>query len=310
MTMPLATAGCGKPDASGVYVAFDGQKVILIQLVQTSDGKLTGRVQETAVTPDGAVKEQSANADGSISGNELLLRPESIWSGGMQASGMVTGSELKLTGENFTLTAERSSLAKYQEAVVRLRSNAAIDRQRIADARAAQAADETRAKGIQDLLKQKAVLIDASNRLGFFATTLKTAIDRSPNFGQQAAANTARVAKMLRTAPTLSLLDRGQLSVAADQIAVNTDQIEVARSQYAFGLNQIVENASTVAAQAQRTCASPLATQLIVECNKARTEIADFKAAIQHGRTIFTPYKNQVKKELWRQALLIQKIDN
>lgn len=309
MSMPFATVGCGKPDASGIYVAAVDHKVTLIQLVQTSDGRLAGRVQETIVNPDGTVNEKSANADGSISGHDVLLRPESLWLGGVQASGTISGSELTLSGENFTLIAERSSFKKYQDAVIRLRSNAAAERQRIADARATQAAQEAKAKGMLNLMKQKAAIVEASNKLGLYAMKLNTSIDRSPNFGQQAATNTARIAKMSQTASTLASVDRRQLSVAADQIAIDTDQIEMARSQYASSLNQIVEDASIIAAQVQKACVSPQATQLTMECKKAKSAIADFKATFQRGQRTFTPYKNQVQKELNQQALLIHGIN-
>lgn len=182
-------------------------------------------------------------------------------------------------------------------------------RNNLTDAQAGQSAAETKAKAAQDLAVKQAAILGAANQLHANAASLIAGIDRAPNFGAQAAANSARIKKMLYVAPTLSEVDRGQLSVAANQAEVDTNQIEVARSQYALGLNQIIQDAAPVVAGVQKACSSPQAAQLSMQCNEAKSALAAFRAAFQHGQAVFVPYKKQVQAELDRQAVLLQRID-
>jgi hypothetical protein len=299
----LAAGGCAKSDASrdydasGLYVAVAERSVSLIQLVQSPDGKLTGRVQESTITPAGTINEISAHADGSIAGHDLVLRPESVWYGGVEASGTVSGDKLTLAGTGFTLTAVRSSFKEYQDAVEHLRSVAATEHQHIAVAQAAQAEADKRI-----------TIMQAANQLRVDAAKLINDIDHSPNFGQQAAANTARIAKMLRASSTLSSDERSQLTSDANQIESNTNEIEAARSEYAFRLNQIIQDAGLAATGLQKTCATPQMPQFAVQCKEASSALTAFQAAVTHGQQTFTPYKKQVQSELNRQAYLIQRL--
>ena len=182
-------------------------------------------------------------------------------------------------------------------------------RNNLTDAQSVQAAAEAKAKAAQDLASKQSAILGAAYKLHSDAATLIAGIDCAPNFGEQAAANSARIKKMLYVAPTLSEVDRGQLSVAANQVEVDTNQIEVARSQYALGLNQIIQDAAPVAAGVQKACSSPQAAQFSMQCNEAKSAIAAFRTAFQHGQAVFVPYKKQVQAELDRQAALLQRID-
>lgn len=306
----LALAACGKPDASGVYIHASDREVTLVQLIQTPDGKLTGRLEETTVGSDGVVNDKSANADGAISGHDLLLRPATAWYGGVQASGTISGAQLTLTGDGYTINAERSTLEDYGKAVAHLRAIGAGDRVRIAAANAARATQAATVQAADDLATKQRAIIAGGNQLRAYANQLNASIAHSPNFAKQAAANTARIARMVETAPRLSEVDRGQLAVAANQIEVATNQIEVARSQYAIGLNQITGDAAPIEDALQKFCGSPQAVQATAQCGVANSAIAEIRSAYLHGRTVFTPYKQQVQAELDRQTAMIQRIDN
>ena len=41
----LALSACARPDASGIYLAKSDREAAMIQLVQTGDGAVTGRVE-------------------------------------------------------------------------------------------------------------------------------------------------------------------------------------------------------------------------------------------------------------------------
>jgi hypothetical protein len=175
---------------------------------------------------------------------------------------------------------------------------------------AAQASGKAKAEAAQDLASSRTAIMDSAIQLRTYATKLIAGNDNSPNFEQQAAANTARLEKMLSVAPTILEVDRGQMSVAANQVEVGTNQIEVARSQYASGLNQIIRVAAPVAAGVQSACTSPQAPRLTAQCNEAKSAITAFQAAVQHGQAAFGPFKHQVQAELDKQASLIHQIDD
>jgi len=306
----LAATGCGKRDASGIYVAVTDQTVTLVQLVQSPDGKLIGRIQESKIVADGTVKETSLEADGSISGQDLLLSPKSVWFGGVQASGTVSGNKLTLVGTGYTLTAQLSSFQKYQDAVEHLRSVGADYRQQIADTQAAEASAKAKAKAERDLANKQAEILEVARLLRAETAKLIAEIKQIPNFGQDAAANTAHIVKMLQIAPTLSGVEIGQLSVAASQVEIDTYQIEVARSQYAIGLDQILRNAGRLAAELEKMCTLPYSPQFTMQCKEAKPVIPDFKEKLKYGQEKFMPHRQQVKIELDRQKVLIRKIDD
>lgn len=292
-------AGCGKPDASGIYVATTGNEVAMIQLVQAQDGKVTGRIEAISLGADGSLNSKNAEVDGSISGHDLMLRPASIWFGGVQASGTFSGSKLTLTGNGDTLEAARSSLEKYQQAVAQLKEAAETKRAALASQQAQERLTSIRSQ-----------VIDIAARLRFSTKRLNEALSRSPNFAELASANTARIARMVQKAPTLADLPRNQLAVAANQVEVETNQIEVARSQYAIQLNDIVEDSTRRIASLDKLCGANPPAQLTLVCSDASTAANEFKAAVQEGQSTFTPYKQKVQRELERQHALAERIDN
>ena len=306
----LALVACGKTDVSGIYLFASEREVTMVQLIQSPDGKLTGRIQSDFIDTDGKVAEKSAAADGAISGNDLVLKPASAWYGGVQASGTIKGSNLTLSGEGFTLNATRSSLDDFQKKVAALQSTAAEQRQKLAKSRAAAAQAQAEADMQRNLAAQASQVTDRVAAMRNATLRLANAIDRSPNFGQAAAANTAKIARMASAAPSMSELARGQLGVAASQIEVGTNQIEVQRTQYANGLNQLVSDITDNAAQIARICGKAPALPLVASCDSAKVAANEFKAIYERGKLRFTPYKAQVEAEIAKQDSLIRRIDN
>jgi len=138
---------------------------------------------------------------------------------------------------------------------------------------------------------------------------MNAAIANCPDFHQRAAANTARIAKMLEITSTLSGVERGQLIVEANQVQVGTNQIEVARSQYAIALNQIVQDAGPIAEQLQRFCSSREGDEFAQPCGPAKAAAVDFTVSLARGRGAFVGYKQAVQDELDRQSVLIRQMN-
>jgi len=301
----LLLTGCGRPNASGIYVAEFSQQVTLVQLVETKDGILSGRLEEQSIDEGGLVRSQSFNLDGVSSGHDLMFKPTNAWFGSLTATGTFNGSELSLVGAGYTLNAKRSSLDKYQSAISQLQKTAAVQRQRLADAKAQEAVQAASAQAEKDRTDKASKLQAAESQIHTDAAKLEAAIVQAPDFGAQAVANTARISRMVELAPRLNVVARNQLVVQANQVVVATNQIEVARQQYAIGLNQIVGNSGRLADEVQRFCTSSEGAQLAQACSGALTAAGELKKAMSHAVTSFVPHKEAVQRELSRQTDLM-----
>jgi hypothetical protein len=301
----LALASCGRPDASGIYVYPSDRDVTLVQLVETKDGALTGRLENLRVDPEGNVHDKSVNLDGAASGHDLMFKPTSAWFGGLNATGSFDGGALTLTGADISLKAERSSLEKYQAAVTRLQSFAVADRQHVAAAKAQEATQAARAEADVEAEKRVSALEAATAELRNDAAKLDSAIAAAPDFGQRAVANTAEISKMMSVAPSLNGMERSRLMVAANQVVDGTNQIEIARSQYALGLGQIAQRGGPLADHVQQFCRSPEGVHFTQPCAGATAAASAFKKSMVHGVSSFGGHKQVVQTELSRQSALI-----
>lgn len=307
--MTLLLASCAKPDASGIYLAASDRNVTLVQIIETKDGSLTGRLEEVRVETDGTVKDQTVPLDGTASDHELLFKPVSIWYGGLQASGTFTSDSLTLAAAGHTLNATRSSLDKFETAITHLQQVAATDRQRIANFRAAEARRAAEVQAIKDAAAKTTTIENFTARLSNDTARINYGIANCPDFGQRSAANTARIGKMLRLAPTLSSIQRNELIVAANQIEVGTNQIEVARSQYAIELNQIFQDAEPLADQLEQFCNSPQGARYSQPCVPAQATANEFRTSMARGRKVFLPYRQAVHDDIARQTAMIQQMN-
>jgi hypothetical protein len=308
-------ASCGKPKASGIYVYQGDNEVALVQLVETKDGGVTGRFESVTVDSQGNVGDQSVSLDGATSGHDLVLKPTSVWLGGVSATGSFDRGGLTLASQGFSLKAERSSLLEYQAAVTQLRGNAAKIRQRISAARReqatrdAQARREQAARGAEvqanrDAAFKASQLEDAAVEIRRATEKLNKTLALAPDFGRAASVNTAKISRMAQTAPTLSVADRNRIVAAANQIVIDTNQIEFARSQYVFQLNQHLWQAAPLADRVEQYCGSAQGRGF-AECRVAIAAASDFKGVVARGVRTFGGHKQVVQSELARQSSLI-----
>jgi hypothetical protein len=316
----LLLGSCGNPGASGIYLATSDRMVTLIQIVESKDGVLTGRLEQVSEKSDGTVKDETIPLDGAASGNDLVFKPTSALLGGLQASGTLSGDHLTLTGAGYTLQASRSRLEDYQAAVTHLQEVATNDREGIARAQSVRARQAAEAQAVRDRQAAEArAVADAANetvtierdtaQLTNDTAKMNGAIAKCPDFSGRAAANTARIAKMVEAAPGLSPANRGQLALEAGQVRLSTGQIEFARSQYAMDLNQIVQDAAPIAKQLEKFCNSPEGTQFVQLCGPAKAAAVDFVESLGRGRKAFIGYKQGVQDEINRQSALIRQIN-
>jgi hypothetical protein len=305
---PLILVGCGRPDASGIYLSASAHEVALVQLVQTKEGTITGRLEDVSVDGQGNVHDQTTNIDGAASGHDLMLKPASALLGGLNATGSFDGGGLSLTGDGFSLKAQRASLEKYQDARSNVEQLASTQRRHLAEERQKEADAAAQVQAATDAAQRNAALEAAAYQLNFDASKLSSAVAGAPNFTERAAANTARISKMIEIAPSLSAAQRNNLTVSANQVVVGTNHVEVARAQYAIGLDQIVQQARPLAEQVERFCSSPAGTQFSLPCAKATDAVNNLKNAVASGASTFGGYKQSVQDELKRQAAMIERM--
>lgn len=190
----LVVAGCA-PKISGVYVAKTGDSIEMVQLVETPDHKITGRLETTSIKPNGDVANEVVTLEGAAARDEvtLLLKPVAFLSVGISATGQVKGNKLSLSGRDTSFSGSRSDLANYQHSLGDLRRRAA-ERQTRVRAQAAEAAAKTEAqlaviKAGQD--RERAEALDKlTDGIVDGASKLSAAADQMPDYAAAFASNT------------------------------------------------------------------------------------------------------------------------
>jgi hypothetical protein len=304
----LLLASCGRPDASGVYLSRSDRQAALIQLTQAKDGALTGRVEVFAIGPGGAVDIQSEALDGAVANRDVTFRPARAWLGGAAASGSFTGDALTIRRNGAEVTARKASRDDFQKAVAQLKAKAAEERHQAAEAQSNQAARTAQASSFEDAADKAAKLQAATAGLRADAARLNDAVTAAPDFGRQSADNTARLARMAQSLPTLSKADRARLAVSANQVIVETNQIDAARARYAGDLNRIVAQAAPVATAVERFCDTPQAAAFGQACAQGKAAATAFESALVRGATVFKGYKQTIQTELAQQGQIAKRV--
>ena len=310
LAVAFALSACGKNEASGVYVLANDNEVALIQIIEDEGHKLTGRVQTSTIGTDGDVIEKSSTFDGSANGSELLLRPSSLWLGGLQASGTYDRNGINLTGQGYTFSAKRSSLEDYQKAVMHLRDVAAKRsvEQAVVDQQAQRDAAQNKASEAET--RDVAKVQDAADTITNLAARLDRGLSRLTDFGKAAAANTARMERMVRASTSMSESQRWQAGVQAQQVIVGSNQIEVQRNQAAVSADALIGEVKTLGDGVEKICGTNPPGRLTKPCNAARSAFQDARAVAERINSALGGYESRVKAEIEKQEALAAKIDS
>lgn len=284
LALLLPLTACGRPDASGVYLAKAERRLTLIQLVQARDGAVTGRVETVSIGPDGLVSDESRPLDGAAAGRDLAF----------SSSGVTLGA----------LTAQRSSLKDYQAALKALQSRAVAQRRGLAEAEGEQADLAAKAATLGDGPDRTARLDAAAAALRGDAEKLGAGVDAAPDFAQRSAQNTTRMEKLAATAGH----DRGQALASASQLIVDTNQAAVARARYVAPLNQIIRRSAPLASEVQNVCGSDRAQALSAPCAGAAAAATGFQSALVRAVALFSGQKRAIQDDLARQNAMLQKM--
>lgn len=227
---------------TGTYVACSDMGAVLVQVVVTSDGRVTGRFEQSLVTDKGTVETRTAFLNGAADGPSaiLTLTTEKFLGGSTSVSAALSGEELVLTAKGTDLRLRRGSMDGYREALTGLAQSAEIVREAHDEAAAL---EQLRAFNVA----AKAFAAETVDRLARFAPTEAAFRDATDRMRRGLAKERGIVGG------DEASVARSQLSVAISQTEVEASatygRVEAAKQSFASrasGLLQQWEGASTL----------------------------------------------------------------
>lgn len=113
----LSLAGCSQADPmSGVYMQKRGNSLLMIQIVKTPDGKITGRGEAVSVDEDGSLKDDAFPLEGGADGAQLSLKSNVFLGLGQSFSGNLSGNTLHIVTDAGQADLSRSDLNGFTNA--------------------------------------------------------------------------------------------------------------------------------------------------------------------------------------------------
>lgn len=150
----LAAAGVAcAANISGTYVGLYSNAAESLQIVEQPDGSILGHFEQVIFSSEGTKTTMNAGVSGAVSGNTLVLtlKPAEFMGGAIPLSGSIDGDTLRLSGGanggSFTVTAQRSTEAVFNQRVQQLTAQA----DQTSRMQAEQKANEKERKDIGDL---------------------------------------------------------------------------------------------------------------------------------------------------------------
>jgi hypothetical protein len=118
-------AGC-RSDVSGVYIGTSPTDAEMVQLVQGSDGKVTGRIEQVLIKADGSVSDESIAVEGAADSSQIVLTPKaSLSDGSGSQTGLIHNNSLELSWNGGHRTLTKSDAAKFATEAGKVRARAA-----------------------------------------------------------------------------------------------------------------------------------------------------------------------------------------
>ena len=206
--------------ASGAYLSKGQGFAELLQITQTSDGRLIGTLSHAALKADGTIEQSRDGLTGAVDGHSITLVTNAPLSLGTSMSGTIEGNVITLVFPSGTGRFSLAQPSDYQAAVQLLTSEGIRVQQRLSDAQA----QAQRAKLIRD---QNAGVADLNRRLNEYAArvTAPAATDQQKAFHathERALARARQLWEKEQTFPRGSL-QAGQVDLAIEQVSIRLD---------------------------------------------------------------------------------------
>lgn len=220
----LLLTGCHQ-SISGSYLASDEGSVSWLQLVRTPDNHLAGQIAASTLRPDGTIEQHAAPLTGAVDGENVTLSGTGFL--GLQSfvlAGTINGNTLTITGaQSIAVKFKRSTMSEYQAQIAALN----VRSQDIEKARAVAQARQKSFEAQKDFVAEADQL---TGRMAQFDSQAEVHLGRFLYAEKGYEAITAKIAayvareRQLAGNPNASVL-RGQLSVAANQASLQTEQM-------------------------------------------------------------------------------------
>jgi hypothetical protein len=281
MTWPAHADGI-----SGTYVGKGPNSAFLVQLVQTSDGHLTGRYEQVVLQASGKIERMNAAVTGASDASTVVvtIRPTELLSGSITASGTIEGSTLHLAGAGYGTSLTLHLLKSDEESFRAEVANLAEQAQQIVTARAQQETEQRQLKARTDLL---AHLEDLASKMTRASGKIDTELPKFPPIEQRYRTITDLMRAAL--ARERSIYGGGQAGVARSQISVAITQATIEADQ----IHIAVENAQ----KEFEGQAGPLlrdGVDVSAKCDTHRVDSADLSSACSKLMTSRVTFTNRV----------------
>jgi hypothetical protein len=265
----LATASSALAnDLSGTWVAKGAALAVMIQIVETDGGNVTGRYAQVALQSDGKLTQMDAAITGATDGQTAILtiKPAELFSGSVVASGTVSGSALHLTGSGgLALNLVKSDQADFQAQANAL---AQQSREKNAEAQAAQAAqaqeEEVRRRARADAARL-AALQDLTKRLSDFTAYANAqlpkfaSLERRYRSVTESMRNALAREESIRGASADASIARNQITIDINQAGIDSDQMHTDLQSAKQNFDNASAPLTGELSDATRSCATAIA---------------------------------------------------
>ena len=281
-------AGCQR-NISGSYLAGDNNAVLWLQIVRTPDNHLTGQLAANVLKPDGTIEQNSVSISGAVDAENVTIQGSRFF--GLDTfvlSGTLRGNVLTLTGaQSVPLTFTRSTPAEFQAkvAVLNARSQSIIQAKAVAQSqqRTFQAQANFVAQVDQLIRRMAQFDSDADVHLGRFPGAEKSYEGITARVGEYVARE-----RQLAGNPNAAVV-RGQLSVAANQASIQTDQMHYQGESLQSSLETNVKPMADQATAFEQQCHA-------VSQNSGKltpAEVRNVNAACDRLASAVTPFRQK-----------------
>jgi hypothetical protein len=326
MVLLLGLAGCGKPTASGTYVAKGAGYVAMVEVVQSGEGQVTGRFESISLKSDGALAETSGALTGQSDGSRvsLAVQPNAFLPVSVQVTGNLSGDHLTLSGGNAIVSADfvRSDVAEFQkeagslhrQSATLLASQAAAEAQRQA-AMAAALAEQQAAAGRAQLLNQIGELNSLIDKFVTGRPVIRTKIAQIEARYRMATQRMEGALERERrlVGPDAYAVQRGQIDVAINQLSVSETQFHTnaqsGESDLVENRQKLVANLQSALAACQGIGASANDSALTHACSGLVSSSKELSAFSDQDDQVLRSLEDTYNREAYRQRAIIAEAD-
>jgi len=287
---------------SGTYVGKGADSAILVQLVQTGDGHLTGRYEQIALRANNKLERMNASINGSTDGRTVVvtIKPAEFLSGSFETSGTIEGSILHLNGGGYGSNLNLS-LVKSEEADFRAQVTLLSNQQTL----------QSQVKEQKDFV---AHVKNLNQKLVAFSSAAETKFPKFESIEQRYRKITEAMRAGLKRQQSIygegqASVARGQISVAINQAGIDANQIHMevqsAFSEFETSSRSLTEAMNKASSRCQETH-----EELKPACAVLINEFEKFQQSVQKLQTAFDKTESVWRDERQKQENIIQSAEN